>query len=80
MQFCLDKHGEWVAVSASDDENKEDEKGENGGFCGRKNEQHVKKIAKTLADSTTWLDMLNDTKRNAMFQRAIENGIEMWRV
>ena len=20
MQFCLDKHGEWVAVSASDDE------------------------------------------------------------
>ena len=63
MQFCLDKHGEWVAVSASDDENKEEEGGENGGFFGRKNEQHVKKIAKTLADSTTWLDMLNDTKR-----------------
>jgi len=76
MQFCLDKHGEWVAVSASDDENKEEEGGENGGFFGRKNEQHVKKIAKTLADSTTWLDMLNDTKRNAMFQRAIENSTE----
>ena len=72
MQFCLDKHGEWVVVSANDDDKEEDEE---DAFFGAKNEQQVKKIAKTLADATTWLDMLNDTQRNIMFQRAVENCI-----
>ena len=72
MQFCLDKHGEWVVVSANDDDKEEDEE---DAFFGAKNEQQVKKIARTLADATTWLDMLNDTQRNIMFQRAVENCI-----
>ena len=74
MQFCLDKHGEWVAVSTNSD-NKEDEEGGDG-FFGKKNEKQLKKIAKTLAETTTWLDMLNDTQRNVKFQRAIENSLE----
>ena len=72
MQFCLDKHGEWVVVSANDDDKEKDEE---DAFFGAKNEQQVKKIAKTLADATTWLDMLNDTQRNIMFQQAVENSI-----
>jgi len=74
MQFCLDKHGEWVAVSTNSN-NKEDEEGGDG-FVGKKNEKQLKKIAKTLAETTTWLDMLNDTQRNVKFQRAIENSLE----
>ena len=74
MQFCLDKHGEWVAVVTNSD-NKEDEEGGDG-FFGKKNEKQLKKIAKTLAETTTWLDMLNDTQRNVKFQRAIENSLE----
>ena len=35
MQFCLDKHGEWVVVSANDDDKEEDEE---DAFFGAKNE------------------------------------------
>ena len=66
MQLCLDKNGNWHSIidDDCDDLNDFDQ------------QRQTNKIANTLALRTTWLDMLNDAKRNESYERAIDFEIE----